>query len=158
MIAGEKVAPVIGRGCQVNKRWITFSHRFADGSGLQEVGLTVQPLPGDLILDIHLLGVFLLLLGLELVLGVDNVLVIAIMVSRLPESMRAKARFIGLALAMVARLLLLVMVLFLARLEKPVFLDFSVRDLLLILGGMFLLWKAVKEIHHVVELKGPPDA
>lgn len=107
-------------------------------------------------LDYNLLGTLFLLLGLELVLGVDNVLVIAIMVSRLPERMRARARFIGLALAMVARLVMVVLVLFLARLETPVLLHFSVRDLILLSGGMFLLWKAVREIHHVVELKEEP--
>ena len=104
-------------------------------------------------MDYNWIGILLLLLGLELVLGVDNVLVVAIMAARLPERMRARARFIGLALALVARLVMLIVVLFLARLESPLVFHLSVRDLLLLAGGLFLLWKAVKEIHHVVELK-----
>jgi len=104
--------------------------------------------------DYHLLGTLFLLLGLELVLGVDNVLVIAILVARLPTKMRARARVIGLAIALIARLVLLLVVLVLAKLELPILWHFSIRDLLLLSGGLFLLWKAVREIHHVVELKG----
>lgn len=105
-------------------------------------------------MDYHLLGTLFLLLGLELVLGVDNVLVIAILVARLPTKMRARARVIGLAIALIARLVLLLVVLVLAKLELPILWHFSIRDLLLLSGGLFLLWKAVREIHHVVELKG----
>jgi predicted tellurium resistance membrane protein TerC len=94
-----------------------------------------------------------LLIGLELVLGVDNILVISIMVCRLPESQRAKARFIGLAVALVARIILLFILLLLSGLTKPVILQFSVRDIILLAGGLFLLWKGVREIHHTVELK-----
>jgi len=99
------------------------------------------------------IGILLLLLGLELVLGVDNVLVIAILVSRLPEHLRARARVMGLSLALVARIMMLSVVLVLAGLENPVVWHLSVRDLILLAGGLFLLWKAVREIHHVVELK-----
>ena len=91
-----------------------------------------------------------LLIGLELVLGVDNVLVIAIFVERLPQHLRRKARIIGLTLAMVARLVMLVVVIALAALTEPVVLNFSVRDLILLAGGLFLLYKAVKEIHHTI--------
>ncbi|MDX2109108.1 MAG: TerC family protein [Verrucomicrobiota bacterium] len=98
-----------------------------------------------------------LLIGLELVLGVDNVLVIAILVGRLPEAMRNKARLIGLSLAMLLRLLMLFVVLQLAKLTQPILFSFSVRDLILLGGGLFLLWKAVKEIHHTVELKDEHD-
>lgn len=104
-------------------------------------------------MDFNLIGILLLLLGLELVLGVDNVLVIAILVSKLPDGLRQRARFIGLSLALVARIGLLFLVLFLAKLENPILFQFSVRDLILLAGGAFLLWKAVREIHHVVELK-----
>lgn len=93
-----------------------------------------------------------LLLGLELVLGIDNILVISIFVSRLEESRRNRARVIGLALALVARLLMLGLVLVLANLTAPVIATLSVRDLLLIAGGLFLLYKAVREIHDTVEL------
>ena len=94
-----------------------------------------------------------LLIGLELVLGVDNILVISIFVSRLPDTHRNKARVIGLGLALVARILMLFILVALSNLKDSVFLHFSIRDLLLLAGGLFLLWKAVKEIHHAVELK-----
>ncbi len=99
-----------------------------------------------------------LLIGLELVLGVDNVLVIAIFVSRLPEEKRKKARIVGLALAMVARLIMLVVVVALASLTRPLVRHFSVRDLILLAGGLFLLYKAVREIHHTVVLQDESDA
>ncbi|MFZ1730947.1 MAG: TerC family protein [Bacteroidota bacterium] len=93
-----------------------------------------------------------LLLGLELVLGIDNILVISIFISRLDEVERDRARLIGLSLALVARLVMLAAVLALASLTEPVILTFSVRDLLLLSGGLFLLYKAVREIHQTVEL------
>jgi predicted tellurium resistance membrane protein TerC len=96
------------------------------------------------------LALLALLIGLELVLGVDNVLVIAIFVSRLPASQRKKARILGLALAMVARLIMLAVVLALAGLTAPLIWHLSVRDLILLAGGLFLLYKAVKEIHHTL--------
>jgi predicted tellurium resistance membrane protein TerC len=99
------------------------------------------------------LALLSLLIGLELVLGVDNILVISIFVGRLPASQRGKARVIGLGLAMVARILMLFILLTLSGLTTPLFLDFTVRDLILIAGGLFLLWKAVTEIHHTIELK-----
>ncbi len=99
------------------------------------------------------MAVLALLIGLELVLGVDNILVIAIFVSRLPETQRNKARNIGLGLALVARIVMLFAILALANLTTPVVLNFSVRDLILLAGGMFLLYKAVHEIHHTIELK-----
>lgn len=99
------------------------------------------------------ISTLLLLIGLELVLGVDNILVISILVQRLPESLRNKARLIGLTIALVARLVMLVIILMLAGLTKPLIAGASVRDLILLAGGLFLLYKAVKEIHHTVELK-----
>ncbi len=99
------------------------------------------------------LGILFLLIGLELVLGVDNVLVLAIMVERLEPNLRKKARIVGLSLALVARLVLLFLVLALTSLTTPLFLHFSIRDVILLAGGLFLLWKAVREIHHTVELK-----
>lgn len=98
------------------------------------------------------LGILALLIGLELVLGVDNILVISIFVSRLPEEQRQKARIIGLSLALIARLGVLVLVLALSNLTDPVFWTLSVRDILLLAGGLFLLYKAAKEIHHTVEV------
>lgn len=98
------------------------------------------------------LALLALLIGLELVLGVDNVLVIAIFVARLPEEKRNRARVLGLGLAMLARLIMLAVVVTLAGLTTPLFRNLSVRDLILLAGGLFLLYKAVKEIHHTIAL------
>jgi predicted tellurium resistance membrane protein TerC len=94
-----------------------------------------------------------LLVSLELVLGIDNILVISIFVGKLPEGKRNLARVIGLSFALIARLLMLVIMLTLSNLKARVVLDFSPRDILLLMGGLFLLWKAVTEVHHTVELK-----
>lgn len=93
-----------------------------------------------------------LLLALELVLGVDNIVVISIIVSRLPEEARKKARFIGLSLALLARLVMVAGASLLLSMTDPLVWKLSVRDLILLLGGAFLLWKAIREIHHTVEL------
>ncbi|MAN36883.1 MAG: hypothetical protein CMI21_04550 [Opitutae bacterium] len=106
----------------------------------------------------NLIGLFALLVGLELILGVDNVLVIAILVSRLPEEKRNLTRNIGLVVAMVARIIMVVAGLKLIELTDPAWPDgpdwfaYSWRDLALLSGGLFLIWKAVKEIHSTVEL------
>lgn len=94
-----------------------------------------------------------LLIGLELVLGVDNVLVISIFVGRLPGKQRQKARVMGLAAAMLARIAMLWVVMMLANLTEPIISGLSIRDIILITGGLFLLFKAVREIHHTVALK-----
>lgn len=94
-----------------------------------------------------------LLVGLELVLGVDNILVISIFVGRLPKADRNKARVVGLGFALLARILMLAVLLLLAKLTNPLLLGLSVRDLILLAGGMFLLYKAVTEIHQTVEIK-----
>ncbi|MCZ6672263.1 MAG: TerC family protein [Verrucomicrobia bacterium] len=104
------------------------------------------------------LATLALLIGLELVLGIDNILVISIMVSRLPEEIRQKARIFGLVLAMVARLVMLFVIVALASMENPVIAKFSIRDLILMAGGLFLLYKAVVEIHHTVEMKDEEQA
>ena len=98
-----------------------------------------------------------LLIGLELVLGVDNILVISIFVGRLPESSRNRARIIGLGLALVARVIMLFILLSLSKLTDNIVFHFSIRDLILLSGGLFLLWKAVSEIHHTVEFKDEKD-
>jgi predicted tellurium resistance membrane protein TerC len=94
-----------------------------------------------------------LLIGLELVLGVDNILVISILVCRLVEKKRELARVLGLGAALIARLLVLVLALALAGLQNRWIFNLTPRDLLLLSGGLFLLWKAVTEIHHTVEFK-----
>jgi predicted tellurium resistance membrane protein TerC len=81
------------------------------------------------------------------------VLVIAVFAGRLPETQRRKARLIGLSLALAARIGMLWLVLALAGLTQAVVLHLSIRDLILLSGGLFLLYKAVREIHHTVELK-----
>jgi predicted tellurium resistance membrane protein TerC len=99
------------------------------------------------------LATLLLLVGLELVLGIDNILVISLVVSRLPEDQRNRARIIGLVIALVMRLIFVAFAFALVHLTEEVFLGLSIRDMVLLVGGLFLIYKAVKEIHHVVELK-----
>jgi predicted tellurium resistance membrane protein TerC len=103
------------------------------------------------------LALLALLIGLELVLGVDNVLVIAIFVGRLPVEKRQKARIMGLGLAMAARIVMLLLVVALTGMTRPLFMNLSVRDLILLAGGLFLLYKAVKEIHHTLSLEADEE-
>jgi len=95
------------------------------------------------------------LTALEIVLGVDNIIFISILCGRLPVEQRAKARTMGLGLAMGARILLLFSLAWIMKLTAPMFevLDHGVsgRDLILIGGGLFLLWKSVHEIHNSLE-------
>lgn len=102
-------------------------------------------------MDLNLLATFCLLVGLELVLGIDNILLISIITDRLPPQARNKARIVGLGLAFLIRCLLLLGASHLLRLSEPVLFSFSWKDMILLVGGGFLLFKAVKEIHHVVE-------
>ncbi|MFV3073897.1 TerC family protein [Niveispirillum fermenti] len=95
------------------------------------------------------------LTALEIVLGIDNIIFISIMANRLPEAQRARARQIGLGLALVMRLGLLVSIAWIMSLTRPLFtlfeMDFSARDLILLGGGLFLLYKGTQEIHHTME-------
>jgi len=104
-------------------------------------------------MDYNLLATFALLVGLELVLGIDNILLISIVTDRVAPELKNKVRIIGLGLALVARLVLLMGASYLVQLSEPVLGNFSYKDLILIAGGAFLLYKAVKEIHHVVEAR-----
>ena len=92
--------------------------------------------------------------ALEIVLGIDNLVFISIAVGRLPEAQRPLARKFGIAVACITRILLLVMLAFLARMEEDLFVLFgmgiSIRDLVLILGGTFLLVKGMQEIRDLV--------
>ncbi|MFC3228899.1 TerC family protein [Marinibaculum pumilum] len=95
------------------------------------------------------------LIVMEVVLGIDNLIFISILTNKLPEATRARARRIGIGLALVLRLVLLASVAFMVQLTEPLFELFghglSWRDLILIAGGVFLIWKATKEIHHNVD-------
>jgi predicted tellurium resistance membrane protein TerC len=98
---------------------------------------------------------FLTLTALEIVLGIDNIIFISILVSRLPKHQQPKARFFGLALAMGTRILLLLSISWVMRLTADLFhvfdQGFSGRDLILLFGGLFLLWKSTAEIFHSLE-------
>ena len=98
---------------------------------------------------------------LEIVLGVDNLVFISIAVSRLPPEQRPAARRFGLMLACVTRILLLVSLAFLAKMQQNLFSllgqNFSIRDLVLIAGGLFLLVKGTMEIHDSVEGRGEEE-
>ncbi len=98
---------------------------------------------------------FLTLTALELVLGIDNVIFISILVDRLPATSRERARRIGLFLAMFMRIALLLLLSWIVGLTAPLFAvlgkEISGRDLILIVGGLFLLWKSTHEIHQLLE-------
>ncbi len=92
---------------------------------------------------------------LEIVLGVDNIIFISILAGKLPAEQQGKARTLGLMLALVTRILLLSFIFLLTKLTKPLFhamgQGISGKDLVMLIGGFFLIWKSVKEIHHAVE-------
>jgi len=95
------------------------------------------------------------LVTMEVVLGIDNLIFISILTNKLPEQYRARARFIGISLALGMRLVLLSLIAFIVTLTRPVIEPLghplSWRDMILIGGGLFLVWKATKEIHHSVD-------
>lgn len=95
------------------------------------------------------------LIAMEVVLGIDNLIFIAILTNKLPAEFRDRARKIGIGLALIMRLALLGTIAWMTKLTQPVITilehDFSWRDIILIAGGLFLVWKATKEIHHKVD-------
>lgn len=95
------------------------------------------------------------LVVMEVVLGIDNLIFISILTNKLPPEHREKARRIGIGLALIMRLALLGTVAWIVKLTAPVFTlfdhPFSWKDMILIAGGLFLVWKATKEIHHNVD-------
>ena len=103
----------------------------------------------------------LTLAGLEIVLGVDNLVFIAILTDRLPPEKRSFARKLGLAMALVTRLILLATIAWIVTLTRPIFeirgFGLSWRDIILVAGGLFLLYKATQEIHAEMEGEGPED-
>lgn len=101
------------------------------------------------------------LVVMEVVLGIDNLIFISILTNKLPAHQQTKARRIGIGLALVLRLALLGTIAIIVQLTEPLFTafghGFSWRDLILIAGGLFLVWKATKEIHHHVDPDPGPD-
>ncbi len=106
-------------------------------------------------MDYQIIISLITLIILEVILGIDNVIFISILASKLPENQQKKARFYGLILAMVLRLGLLAVVSFIMKLNNDLFTLFnqgiSAKDLILILGGLFLLYKSAAEIFHKME-------
>ncbi len=103
----------------------------------------------------------LTLIAMEVVLGIDNLIFIAILTNKLPPAQQPRARMIGIGLALIMRLALLGTVAWIVQLTTPIFTlfghGFSWRDLILIGGGLFLVWKATREIHHNVDRDPGPD-
>ena len=101
------------------------------------------------------------LVAMEVVLGIDNLIFISILTNKLPAENRAKARRLGIMAALLMRLVLLATLAYIVQLTTPVFTafghGFSWRDLILIAGGLFLVWKATKEIHHTVDPQDHKD-
>lgn len=100
----------------------------------------------------------LTLIALEVILGIDNIIFISILADKLPDSQRAKLRFWGIALAMVMRLCLLAFIAWILKLDQTLFtlfnIAFSGKGLILILGGLFLIYKSTKEVYHKTEIAG----
>jgi predicted tellurium resistance membrane protein TerC len=96
------------------------------------------------------------LIALEVILGIDNIIFISILADKLPESQRNKLRFWGIGLAMAMRLILLAFIAWILKLDQTLFTlfdtDFSGKGLILILGGLFLIYKSTKEIYHKTEI------
>ncbi|WP_241666850.1 TerC family protein [Muricoccus nepalensis] len=113
-------------------------------------------------MEAELVVALLALIGMEVILGIDNLVFIAILTNRLPEERRRSARLIGLGLAVIMRLGMLAGVGWLISLTRPIFgvwgMEFSGKDLILIAGGLFLIGKAVMEIHHRVDPASQAEA
>ncbi len=111
----------------------------------------------ELLLDPTVWLAFLTLTALEIILGIDNIIFISVLVARLPHSQQARARIIGLSLALILRVLLLFALAWIMRLNDPIFTllgnEISIRDLILIGGGLFLLLKATIELHAETETR-----
>ncbi len=109
----------------------------------------------EMLTDPHVWLAFVTLTAMEIVLGIDNIIFLAILVGRLPRAQQKRARFIGLSLAMVTRILLLLSLTWLMKLTAPWFAvlgnEISGRDIVLIVGGLFLLFKSTMEIHASLE-------
>ncbi len=109
----------------------------------------------DWLTDPHVWASLITLSAMEVVLGIDNVVFISLLVSRMAPEQRLSARRIGLSLALVFRVIMLGGIAYVIHLTTPIFsfagYDFSWRDLILIAGGLFLLVKGTREMHHDIE-------
>jgi predicted tellurium resistance membrane protein TerC len=109
----------------------------------------------DMLLSMEMWAAFFTLTALEIVLGIDNIIFISVLTGRLPVEQQARARFIGLALAMVLRIVLLLSLAFIMGLTSDLFAvagnGISGRDIILLVGGAFLMWTAVREVHNALE-------
>lgn len=96
------------------------------------------------------------LIALEVILGIDNIIFISILADKLPESQRSKLRYWGIGLAMIMRLALLALISWILKLDKVLFIiqdiSFTGKGLILIAGGLFLIYKSTKEIYHKTEI------
>jgi predicted tellurium resistance membrane protein TerC len=96
------------------------------------------------------------LIALEVVLGIDNIVFISILADKLPENQRNKLRYWGIGLAMVMRLCLLALISWILKLDQTLFrffeIDFTGKGIILILGGLFLIYKSTKELYHKSEI------
>jgi len=107
------------------------------------------------ITDINIWGSFLMLTALEIVLGIDNVIFIALVINHLPKKQKDKARLIGLSLALLLRIILIFSVVWIIGLKEPLIsfynYDFSGKDLMMLGGGLFLIYKATSNIREEIE-------
>ncbi|MFN5628210.1 MAG: TerC family protein [Bacteroidota bacterium] len=96
------------------------------------------------------------LISLEVILGIDNIIFISILADKLPDNQRSKLRFWGIGLAMVMRLILLAFITWILKLDQTLFTlfnnDFSGKGIILMVGGLFLIYKSTKEIYHKTEI------
>jgi len=115
----------------------------------------------DWLTDPALWASLVTLTALEIVLGIDNLVFIAILAGRLPAGQQSRARQLGLALALITRLALLASIAWIIGLTRPLLELFghpvSWRDIVLVAGGLFLLFKGTREIHHALEGDGPEE-
>jgi predicted tellurium resistance membrane protein TerC len=127
----------------------------ADKDGGRSESDCVGELTMEWLSDPQIWASLLTLIALEIVLGIDNIVFVAILASRLPAKLQNRARRIGLGLALIGRLALLASIAWIIGLVRPLFElfghGFSWRDLILIAGGLFLLYKGTSEIHHRLE-------
>ena len=110
---------------------------------------------------VEILVPLLSLIALEVILGIDNIIFISILADKLPENQRNKLRYWGIGLAMVMRLALLGFISWILKLDKTLFTAFDTaftgKGIILIIGGLFLIYKSTKEIYHKTELMKNPD-